>query len=83
LTKAEFYKILFKIFQDELPNGITRFSDVPQDAWYAPYAHLAFNNQLETSKLFEPSKNMERIEVYEKLLAAYGITGLFPGDAPA
>lgn len=75
VTKAEFYKVLFKMFQDEKPSGKTSFLDVPMDAWYAPYAHLAQNNGLEEGDTFYPSQTLSKIDVLSKLLEAYGVTG--------
>lgn len=75
VTKAEFYKILFKVFQEEPRGKQNGFQDVPEDAWFAPYAKLAQSNELEEGTLFEPGKNLSKIEVLKKLLEAYGITG--------
>ncbi len=75
LTKAEFYKILFKVFQDEVPSGKTTFADVPTDAWFAPYAHLAQNNGLEEENTFGPTQKLNKIDAMKKLLTAYGVAG--------
>lgn len=79
VTKAQFYKVLFKIFQEEPTTKKTSFTDVPEDAWFAPYAHLAQSNELEEGTLFEPAAPMNKIEAMQKLLAAYGVAG---GVAP-
>jgi carboxyl-terminal processing protease len=75
LTKAEFYKILFTVFQDEVPSGKTTFADVPTDAWFAPYAHLAQNNGLEEENTFGPMQKLNKIDAMKKLLTAYGVAG--------
>lgn len=75
VTKSEFYKVLFKVFQDEVPNGHTIFEDVPTSAWFAPYAHLAQNNELEEGSTFGPSQKLSKIDAMKKLLTAYGVAG--------
>lgn len=75
VTKAEFYKVLFKVFQENPHGKQNSFQDVPENAWFAPYAELAQSNELEEGTLFEPGKALNKIEILKKLLAAYGITG--------
>lgn len=75
VQKAEFYKILFRIFGESPQDTNTSFSDVPEGAWFTPFASLAEANGLEDGTLFEPAKELTRIEVLEKLLSAYGVTG--------
>ncbi|MFA5855455.1 MAG: S41 family peptidase [Candidatus Gracilibacteria bacterium] len=76
ISRAEFFKILFKVFREETTNsaGIT-LTDVPKDAWFAPYARLAIQNNLVEGSLFEPAKTLKRIDALSFLLKAYGIEG--------
>ncbi len=75
VTKAEFYKILFKVFgEDATPSG-EAFSDVQGNEWFAPYASLAYKNNLETGPQFHPAELIQKGWAMQKLLEAYGEAG--------
>ncbi|MFA5792939.1 MAG: S41 family peptidase [Candidatus Gracilibacteria bacterium] len=76
ITRAEFFKILFKVFKEEtLTTTKNYFTDVPTDAWFAPFAELAGQNNLIEGDLFEPNKTLKRIDSLKFLLESYGQTG--------
>jgi C-terminal peptidase prc len=75
LNRAAFFKILFEIFNEDTENtsNSVSFQDVPEDAWFAPYAHLASKyNLIGKTDLFEPGKTMSLVEGLDLLLTAYG-----------
>ncbi|MEK7146463.1 MAG: S41 family peptidase [Patescibacteria group bacterium] len=77
LNRAEIYKILFKVF-GETGEGITpssTFSDVPKDAWFAPYVELALQYDLvfSSQREFGPTKKVSRADALKALFRIYGI----------
>jgi carboxyl-terminal processing protease len=76
LTRAAMYKILFRIFGEsgETPES-THFEDVPVEAWFAPYAELAWEHDFAKGKEFNGDKNVRRIDALSTLLDAYGLGG--------
>lgn len=75
-TRAAFFKMLFKVFNEDISavDGETSFEDVPTDSWFAPYAALAEDYKLVEGTLFEPAKNLRRIEALNFLMQAYGLS---------
>lgn len=74
LTKAAFFKILFKTLREEtetVPDFA--FIDVPSESWFAPYARLARFHQLIQGENFEGEKNLSRGTVLGLLMKAYGL----------
>lgn len=76
LSKAEFFKMLFKGLREDLEAGSekTAFTDVPTDAWYKPYASLAEFHDLTDGTLFEAQKNLTRANVLGLVMKAYGLS---------
>ncbi len=73
VTKAEFFKILFKVFGAETETPAeSSFKDVPKNEWFSPYAELALDSGLVSEGVFEPGRNLRRGEVLGTLLEAYG-----------
>lgn len=74
VTRAEFFKILFKVSQEE-PKQTSgkRFSDAPSKEWYTPYAELAANHGLASGTTFEPGKNMRRASTLRLVMQIYGL----------
>ena len=75
LTKAEFFKILFKGLHEETATARqkTAFTDLPQDAWFTPYAKLAEFYKLADGAVFEPGKTLTRGNVLGLVMKAYGL----------
>lgn len=74
VTRAEFFKILFKVSQEE-PGQTTgkRFSDAPSKEWYTPYAELAADHGLASGGTFEPGKTMRRASTLRLVMQIYGL----------
>ncbi len=75
VSKAEFYKILFKVFDEEATPAGEPFTDVQGNDWFAPYASLAYKNGLETGPEFHPAESVQKGWAMQKLLEAYGEAG--------
>lgn len=75
LTRAEFFKILFKGLREDLETGPdeTTFSDVPKEAWFAPYASLAQYHELASGTTFDGQKTLTRGNVLGLVMQAYGL----------
>lgn len=77
IKKAELFKILFKVFGENIENLriSSTFKDVDKKAWYAPFTELAIKFDLvdTSSKLFEPTKTISRREAMATLYKVYGI----------
>ena len=69
INKAEFVTLMLKnagYNADEMKRKTFRtpFKDVPQNAWYAPYVYIAYENGLiPQTEYFQPEKTMTRFEV--------------------
>ncbi len=76
LKKAEMFKIIFQVIGEDINqvNLSETFQDVPENAWFAPYAELAFRNGLTSNSngIFEANKTINRITALKTLLKAYG-----------
>lgn len=72
VTKAEFFKMLFEVFDEEAKGYELSFKDVPKDEWFAPYAELALKYKFVESSLFEPAIVLRRGETLGLLMKAYG-----------
>lgn len=77
LNKAELFKILFASF-GENGEGIIpsdSFSDVPKNAWFAPFIELGIKNDLIVIKTdtFHPEGRISRANALKYILKAYGI----------
>lgn len=85
INKAEFYKILLKIFGETGENVSlsVAFSDVPQDAWFAPFVELALRYDLISSSqsYFKPEIYVNRSEALKILFKIYNVAApLVPVD---
>lgn len=71
VNRAEYLKILFKTNNLEASQNLSRqpYSDVPLDAWFAPYAFLANKKNILPLQgdALEPLKGMTRAEVAETI----------------
>ena len=67
LTRAEFLKIALGAAGVDVPTAVkeSKFSDVPTDAWYAPYVATALENGVISgnSDKFRPDDRITRAEV--------------------
>ena len=63
ITRAEFIKILVCVKNVNLVSGPSEFSDVAEDAWYAPYVNSAYANNITSGYddgTFKPNKKITR-----------------------
>ncbi len=75
VTRAELFKILFKTLHedaDDVPTNLG-FEDVPEDAWFAPYAKLAKYYGLSSEDVFDGSQTLSRGTVLGLVMKAYGL----------
>ena len=75
VTRAELFKMLFKTLRenaDTAPKTLN-FDDVPEDAWFAPYARLALFYELTDEGVFEGQKTLSRGGALGLLMQAYGL----------
>lgn len=74
VNKAEFIKMLLLAMDADIDMNITKdvYSDVPRDAWFAPYVQYAKERNLLVIKNneFRPNEGMTRAEVSELLYRA-------------
>lgn len=76
VSRAEFFKILFKIFAEpKTASNKSNFTDVKDTDWFKPFADMAAENDLIEGDLFEPAKTIKRIDALNLLLKAYGESG--------
>ncbi|MFA6024553.1 MAG: S41 family peptidase [Candidatus Gracilibacteria bacterium] len=75
VTRAEFFKILFKILGEdlEIPEK-SSFTDVSPEAWFAPYAEFAAQSKLIEDEVFEGEKTLERVKSLATAMKAYGLS---------
>lgn len=70
VNKAEFYKILFNSMGVDVPTSVkdSPFTDVPADAWFAPFIYEAKElGVVENAKYFYPENGMKRSEVADAI----------------
>jgi len=70
VNKAEYLKMLYETNDIEMSDPIVAdpYSDVPKDAWFAPYAYLTNRrNILDAGRNLYPSNGMTRGEVAETI----------------
>jgi 2',3'-cyclic-nucleotide 2'-phosphodiesterase/3'-nucleotidase/5'-nucleotidase len=63
ITRAEFIKILVCVKNVSLVYGESKFSDVADDAWYAPYVNSAYVNNITSGYddgTFKPNQKITR-----------------------
>ncbi len=73
LNRAESMKLLTVFFEAPVNGGENPFSDVAEDAWYAPYVGLAYENGLISARgeaLFNPSDTMTYTDFIKIVLLA-------------
>ena len=79
VTRAEFVKMLdLTIGLQPVANGVTRFTDVPTTAWYAPYVAAAVARGIVdgvTATSFAPNAPMTRQQMAVMLARALDLTG--------
>ena len=77
VTRAEFLKMLLANYQVD-PNTVEfrsyPYTDVPEDAWFAPYVQRAYEiNLLNDKAELEPHKSITRVEATQLILNLLGI----------
>lgn len=79
VTRAEFVKMLdLTIGLQPVANGVTRFTDVPSTAWYAPYVAAAVARGIVdgvTATSFAPNAPITRQQMAVMLARALDLTG--------
>lgn len=79
VTRAEFVKMLdLTIGLQPVANGVTRFTDVPTTAWYAPYVAAAVAKGIvkgTTTTSFAPNATITREQMAVMLARALDLTG--------
>jgi carboxyl-terminal processing protease len=73
VTRAEFFKILFKVLGVSKPEESPPFTDVPAEAWFAPYATLAAQNDLIEGEVFDGASGIAKGNGLGLLMKAYGL----------
>ncbi len=75
INRAEFIKIVFAGKGGNAPSTTNCFTDVPADAWYAPYVCAAKNRKVVNGYRdgsFRPEEPVNTAEALKMLLLAYG-----------
>lgn len=75
INRAEFLKIVFAAKGGNVPAPTSCFSDVPADAWYAPYVCAALNRKIVNGYpdgSFKPETPVNTAEALKIMLLAYG-----------
>ncbi len=70
LIRAEFFKLLLEADESPIKSRVSEdpFNDVSADAWYAPYARYAKDNELlDFGNKFKPESEITRDEVAEAM----------------
>ncbi|MBT4384922.1 PDZ domain-containing protein [Candidatus Peregrinibacteria bacterium] len=74
INRAALFKITFRVAGENGENDVkSNYNDVPADAWFAPYAALAKENNLLNSETFEAERAIRRVDALNILLKAYGM----------
>lgn len=69
VNKAEALKIIIRVTNLEIPTGVSKFSDVHDDAWFYPYVLAAEQGNYleETGPLFNPTAEYTRGQIAQIL----------------
>lgn len=75
INRAEFLKLAFRSRGSNEPAGGSCFTDVPEDAWFAPYVCAARRREIVNGYddgTFKPGQTVNTVEALKMLLLVYG-----------